>query len=104
MSKYRDSTGRKSNVSPLKEVFSELLQAYKLQDRYNERKVISSWGEMMGNTVSKRTTELSVRDKKLYVKLSSGPVKKELMMNKTKVLQLIADKFGENTIEDIIFL
>lgn len=104
MGQYKDATGRKSDISPLKEIFEELLQAYKLKDQYNEKKVISSWGEMMGNTVSKRTSELSVSHKKLYVKLNSGPVKKELMMNKTKVLQLIADKCGKNTIEDIIFL
>jgi predicted nucleic acid-binding Zn ribbon protein len=104
MAKYKDSTGRKSDFSPIKDIFEELLQAYSLKDRYNERKVITAWGEIMGNTVSKRTSELSVRDRKLYVKLSSGPVKKELMMNKSKVLQLIADKFGNNTIEDIIFL
>lgn len=104
MAKYKDSTGRKSDFSPIKDIFEELLQAYSLKDRYNERKVITAWGEIMGNTVSKRTSELSVRDRKLYVKLSSGPVKKELMMNKSKVLQLIADKFGNDTIEDIIFL
>ena len=104
MSRYKDSTGRKQGVSPLKDVFEELLQAYSLKDRYNERKVISAWGEMMGNTVSKRTSELSVKDKKLFVKLTSGPIKNELMMNKSKVLQLIADKFGSNTIEDIVFL
>src|SRR5690554_5537344 len=104
MSKYRETIGRKSNMAPLKDVFEELLQAYALKDRFNERKVISSWGEMMGNTVAKRTSELSVKDKKLYVKLSSGPIKKELMMNKSKVLQLIAEKFGPDTIEDIFFL
>src|SRR5690554_2801590 len=104
MNKYKDTSGRKKDISPLKDVFEELLKAYALQDRFNERKVISSWGEIMGNTVAKRTSELSVKDKKLYVKLSSGPIKKELMMNKSKVLQLIAEKFGPNTIEDILFL
>lgn len=104
MSKYRDRTGRNSNLSPLKDVFEELLQAYSLKDRYNERKVVSSWGDLMGNTVAKRTSEVSVRDKTLYVKLSSGPIKKELMMNKSKVLRLIADEFGEHIIEDIVFL
>src|SRR5690554_3859477 len=104
MSKYRETIGRKSNMAPLKDVFEELLQAYAIKDRYNERKVISAWGEMMGNTVSKRTSALSVKDKKLYVKLTSGPIKKEMMMNKSKVLQLIADKFGAHTIEDIVFL
>lgn len=104
MGKYKDSTGRKSNFSPIKDIFEELLQAYSLKDRYNERKVITAWGEIMGNTVSKRTSEISVKDKKLFVKISSGPVKKELMMNKSKVLQLISDKFGPQVIEDIIFL
>jgi predicted nucleic acid-binding Zn ribbon protein len=104
VNKYKDATDRKRDVSPLKEVFEELLQAYKLQDRYHEGMVINAWGEMMGHTVSIRTSELSVRDKKLYVKLISGPVKKELMMNKSKILDLIADKFGNHIIEDIVFL
>lgn len=104
MSRYKDSTGRKQGVSPLNEVFEELLQAYSLKERFNERKVISAWAEIMGNTVSKRTSQLSVKDKKLFVKLTSGPIKNELMMNKSKVLQLIADKFGNNTIDDIVFL
>jgi|SRR5690554_1724475 len=104
MNKYKDTSGRSSNISPLKEVFEELLQAYSLKDRFNERKVISAWGEIMGNTVAKRTSEITVKDKKLYVKLNSAPLKKELMMNKTKVLDLIAEQFGNNTIEDIVFL
>jgi len=104
MNKYKDSSGRKSDISPLQDVLEELLQAYALKDRFNERKVVSSWAEIMGNTVAKRTSEISVKDKKLFVKLSSSPIKKELMMNKSKVLQLIADRFGADAIEDIIFL
>ncbi|HLT08009.1 MAG TPA: DUF721 domain-containing protein [Cyclobacteriaceae bacterium] len=104
MNKYKDTSGRKKDISPLKDVFEELLQAYSLKDRFNERKVISSWGEIMGNTVAKRTSQLFVKDKKLYVKISSAPVKKELMMNKSKVLQLIAERFGPDTIADVIFM
>lgn len=103
MSKYQQPGGRKNSPAALKDVFEELLQAYALKDRFMERKVLSSWGEIMGNTVSKRTTDLSVKDKVLYVKISSGPLKKELMMNKSKVLQLIADQFGP-AVEDIVFL
>ena len=104
MNKYKDTSGRKSDISPLQDVFEELLRAYALKDRFNERKVVSSWAEIMGNTVAKRTSELSVNNKKLYVKLSSAPIKKELMMNKSKILQLIAERFGPDIIEDIIFL
>ena|SRR5690554_1184366 len=104
MSKYRDSMGRKSDAAPLKDVFEELLQHYALKERFDERKVVSEWADIMGHTVAKRTTSLFVKEKKLYVKLTSGPIKKELMMNKTKVLVLISERFGQDVIEDIVFL
>jgi len=104
MKKYHDYNPRKKEITPLKEAFEELLQAYRLKDRFNERKIAGAWGELMGRSIASRTSSVYAKDKKLYIKLSSGPIKKELMMNKSKVLQLIEDKFGKGAIEDITFL
>ncbi|UCS94107.1 DUF721 domain-containing protein [Echinicola marina] len=104
MKKYQDYNPRKKEITPLKEAFEELLQAYRLKDRFNEKKIAGSWGELMGKSIASRTTSVYAKDKKLFVKLSSGPIKKELMMNKSKVLQIIEDKFGKGAIEDITFL
>ncbi|MBD8488337.1 DUF721 domain-containing protein [Echinicola sp. CAU 1574] len=104
MKKYKDYNPRKKEITPLKEAFEELLQAYKLKDRFNEKKIVSAWTEMMGNSIASRTSSIYAKNKQLYVKLSSGPIKKELMMNKSKVLQIIEDKFGKGAIEDIHFL
>ncbi|WP_186753862.1 DUF721 domain-containing protein [Echinicola salinicaeni] len=104
MKKYQDYNPRKKEITPLKEAFEELLQAYRLKDRFNEKKIAGSWAELMGNSIASRTTSVYAKDKKLFVKLSSGPIKKELMMNKSKVLQIIEDKFGKGAIEDITFL
>lgn len=104
MKKYQDFNPRKKEITPLKEAFEELLQAYKLKDRFNERKIAGAWGELMGKSIASRTSSVYAKDKKLFVKLSSGPIKKELMMNKSKVLQIIEDKFGKGAIEDITFL
>jgi len=103
MQYYKDYTTRNKNTSPLKEVFEELLQTYKLKDRFNERQVISSWEELMGKTVASRTTGLYIKDKKLFVKLSSGAIKNELIMNRSKVMALIDGKFGKGTIVELIF-
>jgi hypothetical protein len=103
MAYYKDYSKRTKQVTPLKEAFEELLQAYRLKDRFNERKVVSSWEEIMGKTVASRTTAIFVREKRLYVKLVSGPIKKELIMNKSKVMGLIEEKFGKGAIIDIIF-
>ncbi|GGF46809.1 DUF721 domain-containing protein [Echinicola rosea] len=104
MKKYQDYNPRKKEITPLKEAFEELLQTYKLKDRFNERKIVSAWGEMMGKSIASRTSSIYAKDKKLFVKLTSGPIKKELMMNKSRILNIIEEKFGKNVIEDITFL
>lgn len=104
MDKYKDHTGRKKEAAPLQEAFEELLKAYRLKDKFDERLVIQAWPELMGKTVSSRTSSLFVKDKKLFVKISSGPVKNELSMNRSKVLDLIENRFGKGLIEEVIFL
>jgi predicted nucleic acid-binding Zn ribbon protein len=104
MDKYRDHSGRKKEVAPLQEAFEELLKAYRLKDKFDERQVIQAWPEIMGQTVAKRTSGLHVKEKKLFVTINSGPVKKELSMNRSKVLGLIEGKFGKGVIEEVVFL
>jgi len=104
MEKYKDYSGRKREVAPMQEAFEELLKAYRLKDKFDERLLVQSWPEMMGNTVASRTTSLYVKEKKLFVKISSGPVKQELSMNRSKVMEIIENRFGKSVIEEIIFL
>ncbi|MFC4872288.1 DUF721 domain-containing protein [Negadavirga shengliensis] len=95
---------RKNQASPLKEVFEELLQTYRLKERFSEKTLIHHWGDLMGKTVLDRTTHLYIKEKVLYARISSGPLKKELMLHKSKVLCLIDERFGEGIIHDIVFL
>lgn len=93
---------RKKEAAPLEAAFNDLLKAYRLEGKFREKSLIHDWPEIVGKTISDRTDSVSIKDKKLYVKLSSGPVKKELMMNKGKMLQLIEEKYGKGVVEDLI--
>lgn len=104
MTNNRYNTGRKKDAAPLEEAFNELLKAYRLKDKFDERLLMQAWPEMMGKTVASRTSGLYIKDKKLFVKITSGPVKSELNMNRTKVLDLIASKFGKGIIEELVIL
>ncbi len=95
---------RNKEVTPLKDAFQDLLKAYRLNDKFNQKLLIQSWPELMGKTVSSRTTSLYIKDKTLFVKLTTGPIKKELLMNKSKVMAIIEEKFGKDVIDDISFL
>ena len=93
---------RKKEVAPLESAFNDLLKAYRLEGKFREKSLIQGWPNLVGKTIADRTTSIFIRDKKLFVKLNSGPIKKELLMNKTKVLLLMDEKYGSGIIDDIV--
>jgi predicted nucleic acid-binding Zn ribbon protein len=95
---------RKKDAAPLADAFQDLLKAYRLEDTYQEKLLISSWPELVGKTIADRTSNVYIKDKKLFVKITSGPVKKELQLNKSKVIALIESQIGKGIVEDVIFL
>lgn len=102
--KYPYRSNRSSEVHTLKEVIDELLNTYKLRGKYNETQLIHSWEKVMGKPIATRTLKLFIKEKKLYVKLNSAPLKNELTLQKSKVLELLHAEIGEKVIVDILFL
>ncbi|WP_226389973.1 DUF721 domain-containing protein [Penaeicola halotolerans] len=95
---------RKSNISPLKEAIDQLLKTYQIKDKFEEKSLISSWEKLMGTPIAKRTSSLYIKDKKLFVTLTSAPLKQEMMMTRHKVMEIIVQEFGKDVVEEIIFL
>ena len=57
----------------------------------------------MGKPIAKRTEKLYVKDKVLFVKLNSAPLRQELTMKKSKVLEIIHDNFDKELVVDVLF-
>ncbi|MCE2776180.1 MAG: DUF721 domain-containing protein [Algoriphagus sp.] len=95
---------RKKDATPLGEALQDLLKSYRLEDTYQEKVLLASWPKLMGKTIADRTGNLYIKDKKLFVKITSGPVKKELQLNKSKVIALIETEVGKGIVDDVVFL
>jgi predicted nucleic acid-binding Zn ribbon protein len=95
---------RKKDATPLGEALQDLLKSYRLEDTYQEKVLLASWPQLMGKTIADRTGNLYIKDKKLFVKITSGPVKKELQLNKSKVIALIETEVGKGIVDDVVFL
>ncbi len=95
---------RKKDATPLADAFQDLLKSYRLEETFQEKLLIASWPTLMGKTIADRTGNLYIKDKKLFVKITSGPLKKELQLNKSKVMALIEPEVGKGVVEEIIFL
>jgi len=99
-----EDSGRKSEATPLKEAFQDLLKTYQLEGKFKETQLISSWETIMGKTIAKRTGKIYIKDKKMFVEVTSAPLKHELNMSKSKVIEMFNNRFYKNLIEEIIFL
>jgi hypothetical protein len=97
-------TFRKSKAISLGEGIKELLKFYHLEGRFNETYVVANWEKLMGKTIASRTEKIYFKEKKLFVKLSSSPLKRDLFLSKNKIIDLLNDSFQENVVEDVIFL
>lgn len=89
---------------PLKDGLAALVKAYHLGGKLNEVTVVSSWERVMGKAVALKTREVFVKQGKLFVRLTSAPLKHELVMAKTRVVEMINEAVGEVVIQEVIFL
>ena len=90
------------NNMELKNLINTFLKKNKLEKGLLNLDVKKAWFELMNNGVANYTTEVSLRKKTLYIKLSSPALKEELSYGKEKLIKLINERLKENVVEKII--
>jgi predicted nucleic acid-binding Zn ribbon protein len=95
---------RKNDSQSLKDAIEALLRVYKLQNQFDETSIEANWEEIMGKPIAARTQKVYAKNLKLYLLIDSAPLKKELMMAKQKMIELINKHAGKNIVQEVIFL
>ena len=90
------------NNLELKNLINTFLKENKLEKGLLNIEVKKAWFELMNNGVANYTTDVSLRKKTLYIKLSSPALKEELSYGKEKLIKLINERLKENVVEKII--
>lgn len=93
----------KTNDKPLKEALQEMLQAFRLDTKFRQKKLISSWEKIMGPSVANRTTKLLFSGKKLFVYLNSASLREELFSSRERIKDLLNEEAGAEVVEEIVF-
>ncbi len=92
-----------SNEITLKQAIRQLLNAYRLDGKLNETRLINSWEKVVGKMISKHTTNLYIKNQKLFVCLDSAALKTELSFSKEKMIEMLNKEVGGKIINDIVF-
>ena len=93
---------KKHNDQKINEVLKDMVSAYRLKPKLHQTKIRSLWAQLMGPSIDNYTKHLSLRKNKLFITISSAPLKQELSYGKEKIKALLNEELGEDYIEDVI--
>jgi predicted nucleic acid-binding Zn ribbon protein len=93
-----------SNDQSLGSAIKEFLQAYRLEDKFNQTKLIHSWEKVAGKMVAKHTKDLHIRNKVLFVKIDSPALRNELSYARESIVKSLNEEVKASVIEDIVFI
>lgn len=92
----------KHNEHSLKDAIDLLLKTYKLDEKLAEKRLISSWENVMGVMIAKHTTDIYIKHKQLFVTLDSAALRNELLLAKSKIVKMLNDAVGTEVINEVV--
>lgn len=90
------------NNTEIKELVNIFLKKNKLEKGLLDLEVKKVWFELMDNGIANYTLDVNLRNKTLYIKLSSPALKQELSYGKEKLMDLINKKFDKEIVQKIV--
>lgn len=94
---------RRRNTESIRDVIQQFLKQKKLEKPLNEKRIIDAWPEVLGKNIVAYTSELNIKNKILYVKLSSAVLRHDLFISRENIVESLNNHVGYHVIDDIVF-
>jgi hypothetical protein len=95
---------RKRNTESIGEVLRQFFEENKFfQQKLAESRAISGWGKILGNVAASYTSHIYLRNRILYVHLTSSVLRAELSLCKDKLVSNLNKHAGMDVVTDIVF-
>lgn len=93
---------KNSNLIKLGDAISLLFKQEKLDVKISQFSVKNGWKDIVGEMVAKNTSDISFKDKIIFVNLNSAALKHELSFRKEDIVNSINKFCGYKLVEEII--
>jgi len=94
---------RRKEAQSLNSILKELLKTQHLDTKLNEVRLIDSWEKILGANIASYTKGKYIKNKILFVHVTSSVLRSELMMSRQRLVELLNKSVGEKVITDIVF-
>lgn len=93
---------RKSENLALGDVLKDFITTNKLDTGLDKVNAKEAWDKVMGNAISKYTTDLKLDRDTLYVQLSSSVLREELSYGIDKIIKMLNEELGKDLIKKLV--
>ncbi|NIJ53291.1 DUF721 domain-containing protein [Dyadobacter arcticus] len=100
----KEKASRRPGVTPLKDAIDQMLDKYRLRNRFDQSYVVAHWDKIMGTAIATRTKKVFIKDRTLFLQIESAPLRNELFRAKSKIIELINREMNSNLVEEVIFI
>lgn len=94
---------RRKKTEQIDSVLSEFLRLNLLQTPLLEHRLVASWPEIAGETIAAQSHATHISHQKLYVTVSSAPLRGNLLAMRQQLVQQLNTHVGAHIITDIVF-
>ncbi len=94
---------KRSNAETVGQIIQHYLESEKLDTKMYELRISELWADVVGPGVNRYTINRYVKDRCLFVRLSSAALRNELMLGRSVLVKRLNDAVGHEVINDIIF-
>ena len=80
------------------------IQNPELADKMAEVRLMDSWKNVLGASVSRFTDKIYIKKRTLYVRITSSVLKSELMISREQLINKLNDEAGRKVIDSITLI
>ena len=93
---------RRNKTMSLAEVLQDYVKKMHFEDKLLEVNALNAWESVVGQTITKHTKIIYIKEGVLFVKLDSSVVRNELAMLKQPLMKKINETVGAKVVSDIV--
>ncbi|MCQ2109941.1 MAG: DUF721 domain-containing protein [Bacteroidaceae bacterium] len=93
---------KRNNTETITDVVYQVLRQSGLEMPLNEYRLIQAWNQVLGKTISRYTQDLKIHNMVLYATISSAPLRNELQMRRSYLVEALNNHVGAQVISQIV--
>ncbi len=96
------SSHKKDEFQSVGQAIRDMLNTYKLTNKFDEAGIIDSWERLVGKPIARRTKKLFIKNQVLFVEFDSPTMRRDFAFHRAEVLALFKKEFGAGVITEIV--